>query len=276
MKRLITIALLTILSIFNYSYGKVYDSIGKEFEERKYSKIISLAPSITETLMFLGISNEIVGITRYCPKLNDKSSIVGGFYDPDIEKIVSLKPDIVFMLKAGSIENYYKLIKLGINVFVLDYPSIDDIENNMLKLSMLLKLPNTNKVQEFKKELTRKTKALSEVIKDKKILVMYSYPLIYTASSNSYVASLIRSTGAINVSDTLASTYQTVTIGIETLVKLSPDIIIITEPYYEDIEKELRKLGIKSKFIYIPPQIIAPSPLILMALDIIHSSLTNK
>jgi ABC-type Fe3+-hydroxamate transport system substrate-binding protein len=63
-------------------------------------KIISLVPSITETLFELGLDSEIVGITRYCvrpaEKVKDRLK-VGGTKDPDLQGIVKLKPDVVIV-----------------------------------------------------------------------------------------------------------------------------------------------------------------------------------
>jgi len=272
MKRLILVILLIFVTLSNL-YSVVYDDVGKGFKEDNYKRIVSLAPSITETLMFLGLSKKIVGVTRYCSIPNKKASIVGGLYDPDLEKIISLSPDIVFMLKFGSIENYNKLVKLGINVFVLDYSSLEDIEKNMIKISKLLNLSNTNKINEFRSNMESSVEKLSRKIKGKRVFVMYSYPLIYTASSNSYVSSLIRYAGGINTTDNLSHTYQTTTVDIELLLKLSPDIVIITDNSYKDIERELKRLGLKSKFIYVDPSFITPSPSLLKCIDTIYSSL---
>ncbi|MBT9148679.1 MAG: Vitamin B12-binding protein [Dehalococcoidia bacterium] len=66
-------------------------------------RIISLAPSITETLIFLGLGEDIVGVTEQC---NDRLAvgdkmIIGSFVKPDVSKIVSAKPDLV--ITAGRI-----------------------------------------------------------------------------------------------------------------------------------------------------------------------------
>lgn len=63
-------------------------------------RIISLVPSITETLFELGLDDEIVGVTRFCvsPAGKVKSKVkVGGTKDPDLAAIVELKPDIVIV-----------------------------------------------------------------------------------------------------------------------------------------------------------------------------------
>ncbi len=64
-------------------------------------RIVSLAPSVTETLYALGLGDRVVGVTRYCkypPEVQSKVCI-GGYFDPNLEAIVALKPDLVVMLE---------------------------------------------------------------------------------------------------------------------------------------------------------------------------------
>ena len=63
-------------------------------------RIVSLAPSITETLFALGLGDRVVGVTRYCrfPAEALTKAKVGGYYDPNYEEIVRLKPDLIIML----------------------------------------------------------------------------------------------------------------------------------------------------------------------------------
>src|SRR5690606_36951859 len=59
-------------------------------------RIVSLAPSITESLFALGLGDRVVGVTRYCtyPPEAQTRAIVGGFVDPNYEAIVKLEPDL--------------------------------------------------------------------------------------------------------------------------------------------------------------------------------------
>jgi iron complex transport system substrate-binding protein len=64
-------------------------------------RIVSMAPSITETLYALGLGDRVVGATRYCEYPPDaKNKVpVGGYYDPNFEAIVALRPDLVILLE---------------------------------------------------------------------------------------------------------------------------------------------------------------------------------
>ncbi len=67
-------------------------------------RIVSLAPSITEILFALGLREEIVGVTDFCdyPEAALTKPRIGGFVNPSIEKIVSLKPDLIIAIRDGN------------------------------------------------------------------------------------------------------------------------------------------------------------------------------
>ena len=60
------------------------------------NRIVSLVPCITETLVAAGRGDQIVGRTRYCPDV-DGAAVVGGVWDPDIDQITALRPDLVLV-----------------------------------------------------------------------------------------------------------------------------------------------------------------------------------
>lgn len=84
---------------------EVVDIRGKNFAfEKPPVRIISLVPSLTETLTDLGCADRIAGCTRYCTGITgfSGSTIVGGPVDPDVDLVRSLEPDLVL---AGTEEN---------------------------------------------------------------------------------------------------------------------------------------------------------------------------
>lgn len=85
-------------------------------------RIISLVPSITETLFVLGLRESIVGVTRYCthpPTEVRQVEKVGGTKNPDIEKILALRPDLVIVnAEENRQEDFARLIDEGLVVYV--------------------------------------------------------------------------------------------------------------------------------------------------------------
>jgi iron complex transport system substrate-binding protein len=95
-------------------------------------RIVSMAPSITETLYELGLGERVVGVTRYCryPPDAAKKTRVGGHLDPNIEAIVALRPDLVVLLEEQS-DLLPLLEKLKIETLVVSHQSIAGIIDSL-------------------------------------------------------------------------------------------------------------------------------------------------
>ncbi|KIC89309.1 ABC transporter substrate-binding protein [Flavihumibacter sp. ZG627] len=86
-------------------------------------RIISLVPSQTELLYSLGLNDEVVGITRFCihPQIwHQGKTRIGGTKDPDILKIISLKPDLVIANKEENIREHVEEISKYVPVYISD------------------------------------------------------------------------------------------------------------------------------------------------------------
>ena len=104
---------------------------------RPVKRIISMAPNVTEILFAIGLDEEIVGVTNFCnyPDAAQGKPKIGGYYDPNIEVILSLTPDLIVATPDGySKERLQKLEQSGISVFVVNPEKIDEILETMLLL----------------------------------------------------------------------------------------------------------------------------------------------
>jgi len=100
-------------------------------------RIISLAPGITETLYELGLDKEIAGVTSYCnwPTSALKKPRVGGFTNPSIEKIVSLKPDLIIATIDGNRKDtVIQLERIGLPVYVINPGNTDKILEGIIHM----------------------------------------------------------------------------------------------------------------------------------------------
>jgi iron complex transport system substrate-binding protein len=77
-----------------------------------------MAPSLTETLLALGLGDRVVGVTRYCPEVPGAAS-VGGHLDPSVEGIVAHDPDLVMLMQAHD-HLRGRLEGLGLDTFQVD------------------------------------------------------------------------------------------------------------------------------------------------------------
>lgn len=95
-------------------------------------KIISLAPHMTEIVFKLGADDRLIGRTEFCIYPAEAQDIpsVGGYLNPDYEKIVSLKPDLILMLPNEDMER--KLHELGLNTYSIWNETIEEIKQTIL------------------------------------------------------------------------------------------------------------------------------------------------
>jgi iron complex transport system substrate-binding protein len=107
-KRIATVFLPILFVIYfpHTSFAdQVTDETGRNVNISSSPKrIVSLAPGITEILYALGLDDKIVGVTNYCnwPRAARQKQQIGGFINPSIEQIVSLKPDVIIATADGN------------------------------------------------------------------------------------------------------------------------------------------------------------------------------
>ena len=108
--------------------------------------IVSLLPSLAETVCELGQCNRLVGVDRYSnyPASLQKLPQLGGGLDPNMESIVALKPDVVLMAKSSRAGE--RLEALGIKVFALEPKTHADVQRVMLKLGQLLEVADAQRI----------------------------------------------------------------------------------------------------------------------------------
>lgn len=99
--------------------------------EKTPERVISLSSSFTEILFEMGYGDKIVGRGSYCDYPSDVEGItdVGRPSKPDLDSIISLKPDVLFTATAIPVKDKYKLEENGINVIYIPYPlSLEEFE----------------------------------------------------------------------------------------------------------------------------------------------------
>jgi iron complex transport system substrate-binding protein len=98
-------------------------------------RIISLAPSITETLFEMGLGDRIVGVTRYClyPLEARTKPQIGGYYDPNFEAVAASRPDLVITL-AEHADARSELGKLGLSTLTVDHTTVEGILSSVLQI----------------------------------------------------------------------------------------------------------------------------------------------
>lgn len=216
------------------------DAIGKDITlEAPPEKIVSLIPSNTEILFGLGLNDEIVGVTDnddYPPEVAEKEKVGGMEYN--IEKIIALKPDIVFShessmsLSEAAIE---QLESAGVKVFVVN--NAQDFNETYSTIEQLGratgKLPEAEKVIANMKAKVEEVLAKVKDVEPKKVIVEASdEPDIYTAGNGTFMNAMLEMIHAENVAADADGWYK---MDAEQIIAKNPDVIVVTYHYVPDI-----------------------------------------
>lgn len=219
----------------------VTDFAGNSFPVKKYSRIVSLVPSLTDLLFSFGLENSIVGVTKYCvyPARAQQTprKIVGGTKNPNIQQILALEPDIVLVnQEENQLKHYQALIDAHIHVFVTFPRTINEAVSLFYDLKRLFSVPD---LSEFE-ELERTLKQVSEVVKNLHIKKTVFCPIWkkpwMSFNSDTFGSSMIRFCGGKNITDALSDRYPE--ISIDQVIQAKPDIILLPDEPYHFQEKD--------------------------------------
>jgi iron complex transport system substrate-binding protein len=255
------------------------DSYNREVKlNTEPQKIISLSPGITEMIFLLHAENKLIGISNYCnfPEETQNIEKVGGLQNINIEKIISLQPDVVLIGSIIPKKEVEKLEKSGIAVIALKQE--DKLEGMLEAMKMLGQIVNNTacadslvgcygrRLEEYKlcdggratAEQTTAEKTTAERKKPPTVYYVVSFGAAgdFTAPANSHINEIIQYAGGRNIGDTL-STWN---ISREYLFTQNPDLIFIRPeelPYFVktypynllDAVKENRVYPIESGWI---------------------------
>ena len=220
--------------------------------EKPAQRIVSIAPSNTEILFAVGAGTQVVGRDETSDYPAEAASVptVGGFSGFSSESIVALKPDLVLGM-AGDFntpELAASLEKLCLTVYYLTNPkTLEDVYANIETVGEL-----TGRATEAAALVKSLETRLSAV--DKKIATLSTRPLVffeldatepakpYTSGPGTYIDLLITRAGGTNIGSQLQGAWAQ--IGIEELLVLNPDVIILADSKYgETPEKVANRAG---------------------------------
>jgi iron complex transport system substrate-binding protein len=257
----------------------VTDEVGRRVEVPEHpSRIISLAPSITETLYALGQGDRIAGDTDYCDYPADaaRKPHVGSVQNPSLEKIVSLKPDLVLgSPEANRREMIGQLARLGIPLYGVSDHNLDDVLKSIRDLGRLLGAEQQADALDASLEL--RLKAVAERVKGQpkpRVLFVTWYQPLITIGPHSFVADVIRRAGAVSISDDLAGDWPR--LSLEAVIARRPDVIVLprSQSYSPSLDDFRRLAGwrdleaVKQGRVYwVPDMIVRPSPRLVDALE---------
>jgi len=193
-------------------------------------RIVSLVPSLTELVCWLGRGDALVGRTRFCTEpssIVETVPIIGGTKNPRLERIVALRPDLVLANKEENRrEDVEALRAAGVDVLVTDPNTVDEAVAMIRDVGE--RLGARGRAKELFDDISE---ALSEPVTVRPVRVfvaVWKQPLMGLGSAT-YGHDLLERVGAINA---LGSIPRYPEVTVERLAELSPDLILLPdEPY---------------------------------------------
>ncbi|MFB6467357.1 helical backbone metal receptor [Cytobacillus sp. Hz8] len=252
----------------------IKDAVNKEVKiDKKPERIVSLMPSNTEVAFKLGLGDKMVGVSDNdtYPEEVAKIDKVGGM-ELNIEKIISLKPDLVLAHASSahnSTEGLQQLRDAGISVLVVNdaqnfaqvYQSIDMIGKATGEVD------KANEVIQSMKDKIAEIKEKAAAIKEKKSVYIEVSPAPdnFTTGKNTFMNEMLTMINADNVAGDLEGWVK---VDQEAIIKKNPDVIISTYGSYEKnaVDKIMKRKGwqdvkaVKNKQIFdVNPDIVTRS-----------------
>ncbi|HET7578484.1 MAG TPA: helical backbone metal receptor [Bacillales bacterium] len=231
-------------------------------------RIVSLCPSITETLFDLGLEDRIVGRTRYCIHPEDlvkNVKTVGGTKKIKQDVIDELNPDLIVAEKEENPKEAIEALETHYPVFVTDVETYDDGLRMILDLGTLT--DREEKAAEMVSAIKKKFQNLLRTKKQTVAYVIWKNPYM-VAGSQTYIDSLLEKAGFTNVFGNLSERYPTV--SIEDFREASPDTIFLASepfPFQESHRKEFEQQVPKSQITRIDGEICWYGSRMLKAAD---------
>jgi iron complex transport system substrate-binding protein len=275
-----TVLVLSLLPAFLAARTRT-DDAGRRVEVvENPQRIVSLAPSLTETLFALGLGERVVGVTDYCdyPAEARSKTRVGGIINPSVEAIVSLAPDLVLITREGNRrETMEALERLGVPVFAVNTNELADVFRTIRHLGELAGVPERGR--RLAADLERQSAAIAEAIRPypaRRVLFLVWLQPVVSVGRNSFIEGLLQRSGAESIAEASAQPWPH--LSIEEILRSEPEFILIprSSSFAPTRAQLLRLPGWRElkavragRIVYLPATVERPGPRLIEVQDVI-------
>ncbi len=266
-----------LLSASAISARVVTDQTGRRVNLPDHPRrLVSIAPSITETLFEMGLGDRLLGDTDYCDYPPQAKALphVGALLNPNLEKIVELKPDLVLGTdEANRRETADQLERLGIPLYGVTAHTVEGAIQSLEDLGHVLDWdqPTQMLVSSLRARVAAVDREVQGQSRPKVLFVVWYRPLI-TAGNQTFISDVIRRAGGVSISDDLKGEWPHM--GLEDVLNRAPDVILFpqTDAFAPGLD-EFQKLpgwrdltAVKNRHLYfVSETIMRPSPRLIDA-----------
>jgi cobalamin transport system substrate-binding protein len=243
------------------------------------SRVVSLAPSLTETLYALGVQDRLVGVTDFCdyPPDAQKKRKVGGIVNPNLEEIAALHPDLVLVTKEiNRLETVRALDALGIPAYATHARNVDDILSTTQKLADILGVPEAGKslATDLQARLAALHARLEALPPSRVLFIVWTRPLI-SVGKNTFIADALRRADAASIVDATQDWPQ---MNLEEVVRLQPEYLVFADSRADSAAREFEALSVlpgwqlldavrNRRYAVISDAVNRPAPRIVSAIE---------
>lgn len=258
----------------------------------KLQRYISLTPATTEILFALGLSRQIVGVSALCNVPQEARQIekVGTFSQVNFEKIITLKPDLVFCSGLEQNPIVEKLQGLKINVYVCDPENFEELFDCIKQIGSLTaktaQADSLIKSMKTKIEMIRKKTALIQEKSRPRVYIEFWSDPIMTVGRRSFLNEIIHLAGGKNIFDDVLKSYFSP--SFEQIIHRNPDLIFLTYMHAQDAppEKILKqRIGwaginaVRKNALFPdidPDTLLRPGPRLINGLEKLYAVISKK
>lgn len=221
------LALILSLYISSSQAITIKDDQGRTVSfEKPPKRVVSLAPSLTKALFLLGVENRLVGVTIYCkePQKAQHLPKVGTVISFDIEKVLSLRPDLLLATPLANRAQLDRIESLGVKVLVFKSPdSFDELCEQFVRLGTVFS------VEQKARDIVRLAERELATIKRKPkrkfvVFVQLGIEPIWAAGKDSFLGEAVRLAGGIVPVPGRGGPMER-----ERVFKINPDVILIVD-----------------------------------------------
>ena len=261
-------------------FREVVDETGRTVRiPQPVMRIVSLAPSLTETIYALGLQDRLVGDTDYCdyPPEAQKKQKVGGAINPSLEEIAHLRPDVVLVTKhLNTLDTVHSLDALGIASYATDPQNVDEIVASAKRLGDVLGAAEAGAAlaEDLQHRLHALQRKIGALPPRRALFVVWADPLI-SIGKDTFIADALRRAGAISIVDSKQDWPQ---VNLEEVAHLQPEVLVFAESHAETTPQHLDVLATRPawrilnavrdrNFAVISEAVNRPAPRIVAAIE---------
>jgi iron complex transport system substrate-binding protein len=206
------------------------------------TRIVSLAPSLTEIVYALDQGNRLAGDTTFCdyPAEAMQKPHVGGPSDPNLEEVVKLKPDLILATAINPREKVAALNRLGLPVYVTDPHSVNEMIDSVEHIgnAMGAGKSGTALADNLRGRLADLDRRMTGAAPRRVLFVVWTDPLI-SVGHDTFIADALRHAGARSVVETAAEWPR---VSFEEIIRLQPEFLVFANAHAADAQHDIDAL----------------------------------